>query len=334
MKQVLKIIRNILIVLIVLLIAFGIFVYSSPTFMVWYLRDAFSGEVSRPDDFSTYAEQVTIEQDIRYPSDIKEKNEFDLYVPVNQSEKLPVIFWAHGGAFVAGDKEGTIPWGSMITSNGYAFVSINYQPAPESNYPNQVQQVYDAIEYVLSNAEDYPMLDTESLFFGGDSAGAQIMSQYLALQTNPSLAAEMQIEQSLDPAAIRGAILFCGPYDLNSFIDTQSGLAGFFVNQIGWAFFGERNWQENPVTLQASTVLHVTENYPPSFITDGNSGSFEGNAKTLEAALQAKGVETTSIFYPLSHGEIPHEFQFDFDNHETEAMEIYEATLDFLAQYR
>jgi len=45
--------------------------------------------------------------------------------------------------------------------------------------------------------EKYPELDLNHIFLCGDSAGAQIASQYTAVITNSQLAKEMNIKPSL-----------------------------------------------------------------------------------------------------------------------------------------
>src|SRR5699024_699426 len=52
--------------------------------------------------------------------DILTPNELD------QDNKLPVIFWMHGGGFIAGDKQYKNPLLSKIAEQGYIVVNINY----------------------------------------------------------------------------------------------------------------------------------------------------------------------------------------------------------------
>lgn len=81
---------------------------------------------------------------------------------------------------------------------------------------------------------------------------------------------------------------------------------------MGWAYFGVRNWSNTAQAMQASTVNHVTPDYPPTFITDGNVGSFEGDAQKLEAKLKENGVYVDPLYYPIEHRKLNHEYQFDF----------------------
>jgi acetyl esterase/lipase len=82
--------------------------------------------------------------------------------------------------------------------------------------------------------------------------------------------------------------------------------------------------------VQASTVEHVTPGYPPTFITDGNTGSFEGDARKLEAKLKENGVYVVSLYYPVEHAKLNHEYQLDYSI--PESIECYNRTLALLRQ--
>ncbi|MFV0414592.1 MAG: alpha/beta hydrolase, partial [Oscillospiraceae bacterium] len=243
---------------------------------------------------------------------------------------LPTLFWVHGGAFLAGDKGGLKPFALQLVPEGYTVISLNYALAPETHYPAAVVQVGEAYEYVRSHPAEFPTVDIDNLAFGGDSAGAQIASQFVALQTNPALAKEMQTQAVVPAGAIKATLLYCGPYQMDSFKNADSALARFFVQQVGWAYFGEKGWMEAEGANQVSTYHYVTAAYPPSFITDGNWGSFEGQGKALVQKLEGLGVPVDSLFYPAEAGQVPHEYQFNYENYADKAEECFAKTLAFL----
>ena len=47
----------------------------------------------------------------------------------------------------------------------------------------------------------------------------------------------------------------------------------------------------------ASIYKHVTKDYPPTFITDGNTASFEEQGKALASTLQNKGIPVDTLFF-------------------------------------
>lgn len=181
-----------------------------------------------------------------------------------------------------------------------------------------------------ANPQRFPTVDLHRLIIGGDSAGAQLASQFVAMETDAELAKSMQFPAIIREKDIVAAILYCGPYDLPSLYDSEGWFGRFFVRQVGWAYFGIRDWRDTPQAMQASTVEHVTPSYPPTFITDGNTGSFEGDARKLEARLKENGVYVDSLYYPVEHRKLNHEYQFDFST--PESIECYNRTLAFLAK--
>jgi acetyl esterase/lipase len=148
------------------------------------------------------------------------------------------------------------------------------------------------------------------------------------MHSNPELARTMGIEAVVPPGDLIGAILYCGPYDLKRLYDGPSWFGRFFVRQMGWAYFGVKDWRDIPQASQAATVSHVTSDFPPTFITDGNSGSFEDDAKTLEAKIRESGVYVESLYYSPDQAKLPHEYQFDFSR--PEAVECLNRTVAFL----
>ncbi|MGG4106033.1 hypothetical protein AAXB25_19200 [Paenibacillus lautus] len=156
-------------------------------------------------------------------------------------------------------------------------------------------------------------------------------SQIIAIQTNADLAQRTGIEQVVPEDTIQAALLYCGPYNVKQLASVTGRFEKFFLNQLGWAYVGTRNWKDRGEAEEASTTNHVTSDYPPIFITDGNTGSFEQHGKELEARLQEANVPVKSLFYPLSYGEVQHEYQFQLNT--KEAMECFEMTLTFLEEH-
>ena len=295
-------------------------------FIHWVRRQPDPGPTA-PSDYSEYEGLVAVQRDLVYPSAYK-SNTLDLYYPKDGREQLPTIFWIHGGSFIAGDKSGTAYWCTVMASKGYTVVSMNYEVAPEAKYPAPLRQMAEVYRYLTTVVDHYPTLDVQRLIVGGDSAGAQIASQFLAIQTNPELARLSGLQQTIPPQALKAALLYCGPYNVKQLANAK-GMAKFFMNMLGWSYLGVRHWQDSSIAQQASTVNYVTRDYPPAFITDGNTSSFEKHGIELAERLKALGVPVSTLFFPLSEGVVNHEYQFHMD--QDEAQHCLELTLTFLA---
>ncbi len=316
--------------LFLLLSGFAIF---SPKPAVWLVQKLFEGGmIVRPDHFEELLAQTRSIQDIDYGSQFP-NGTLDIIFPKENAEEAPVIFWIHGGAFVAGHKSDITEYAVQLAANGYVVVNMNYALAPEEHYPVPLYQVSEAYQFIQANAEAFE-INLDNVYFAGDSAGAQIAAQYVNIQTDMLYAEQMNMEPAVDAETIKGALLFCGPFNLQRLSQIESGrIVQFMMDRVGWAYMGSRNWKELPETQLASVAEHVTENFPASFITDGNTGSFEAHGKELAEILDSKGVLVESVFFEKEvWGELGHNYQFLMN---TEASQFsFEKLLDFLDETR
>ena len=257
------------------------------------------------------------------------QNNYDIYYPKNSDKAVPVLIWVHGGGYVSGDKAGVKEFATKVAADTHvAVVSMNYEPAPASQYPNQVTQVDELVQQLKKDKDK--RLDLSNVLFGGDSAGAQIALQYVTIQTNEEYAKEMNIKQSMAPETIKGTISYCGPVDLQQTAKQQSDnrFMRFFVKTVAWSLLGQKDWKTDDRLFQASLVDHVTKNFPPTFITDGNAYSFQEQGIVLENKLKELQVPVEGLFYKDEKKEISHEYQFDYSL--PESKECYEQTVTFI----
>ncbi len=241
------------------------------------------------------------------------KNNYDIYSPKDSEAPLPTLIWVHGGGYVSGDKVGVKEFATKLASDAHiAVVAMNYEPAPSSQYPNQVVQVNELVQQLKK--ENNQKLDLSKLIFGGDSAGAQIALQYVTIQTNQQYAKEMKMNQIIDPSAIKGAISYCGPVDLQQTAKQQSSdrLMHFFVKTVAWSLIGTKDWQTDERLYQASLVDQVSKDFPPTYITDGNAYSFQDQGIAFANKLKELDVPVDELFYKDQKKEISHEYQFNY----------------------
>ncbi len=298
------------------------------------IRHMFGSEVQLTDsvNYQNAKKNVIQIKDRYYASHLKD-NTFDVYVPINSKEPLPVLLWIHGGGFVAGDKKGTEEFATRLSSDAHiAIVSMNYETAPESAYPNQLHQVSELVNSLKKNP--LKELNLSKMMVGGDSAGSQIALQYVATQTNDSYRKMIGLSQDLEKDELKGTISYCGPVNLKQMADVQSSnqFMKFFVKTVAWSEIGTRNWKNSPKLEEISLVSHLTPDFPPTYITDGNSFSFQDQGIAFEKKLQELKIPVRGLFYKESKKEISHEYQFDYSLQESK--ECYQQTLDFVNDYK
>ncbi|MGA2074362.1 MAG: alpha/beta hydrolase [Terriglobia bacterium] len=214
------------VVALAVLLAVGLIVALSvsPRSFAWLLRKDFAAvgvNQVTPPIYYELRQKVRAEKDIEYPSQFK-SNRLDVFIPKNATGPAATLFWVHGGGFVAGDKADIAILMTMIAARGYVVVSINYELAPETHYPSPIVQLGEAYRFLESNRHRFPTVDLHRLVIGGDSAGAQIASQFIAMQINAELARSMQLLAVLPKEDIVGAILYSGLYDLRGLYDCEN----------------------------------------------------------------------------------------------------------------
>ena len=205
-----------------------------------------------------------------------EDNLLDVYVPEGTNAPLPTIVSIHGGGYVYGTKEIYRRYGMDMAKRGFAFVNFNYRRAPKWRFPTPLADTNAVLEWVIQNARQYH-LDPDKIILLGDSAGAQMTSQYAAMHTNPDYASQFGL--TMAKAKIRVIGLFCGLYDLK-----EMGAAprrGMHKDYFGKLPKDDPRFQ----ALEA-----ITENYPPAFITTGTMDVLRDNAQPMHAFLESKGV--------------------------------------------
>ena len=238
------------------------------------------------------------------------KAQLDVFWPDGMSTALPTIVWTHGGAWISGSKSNNTAYYQLLASHGYTVVGLNYAYGPETKYPGAVFEINDALAFLVAHAAEYN-IDPNNLFLAGDSAGGQLTSQIAALTTNPAYASEMSFTPALASNQIRGLILNCGVYDLNTFFGGK-GIVGWGDGVTIWAYTGQQLSESNNAMKQMSTINYVTADFPPTYITGGNADPLtKGNSKPFAAKLESLGVDVTTLFWPADYTPpLPHEYQF------------------------
>ncbi len=333
-KKILRFILGIISLLITIFIFIMLAFTFSPIPGAMIVRHMFDSKVKITDKktFDKVQGTVDISYDHQYKSLFKD-NSYDLYLPKNIDHKIPVLVWIHGGGFIGGDKSTLKEFATKLASDAQiAVLSMNYQRAPESKYPNQVLQVGELISSLQKNKST--VIDLSHVMFGGDSAGAQIALEYVLTQTNDIHRNSLNIPHLLNKDNIRGTLSYCGPLNLKQMVNdkSRSGFMKFFVQTVAWSELGIKHWESSPRLEESSLVSQLTKDFPPTYITDGNSYSFEEQGMAFEKRLNQFEVPVQTLFFNHSTKKISHEYQFDYSK--KEARQCYSQTLSFIEKYK
>ena len=201
----------------------------------------------------------------------------DVYYPEGTTDRLPTIVSIHGGSYVYGSKEIYRRYGMDMAKRGFAFVNFNYRLAPKWKFPTPLYDTNAVMEWVCRNAARYH-LDPSRIILVGDSAGAQLASQYAAIATNPRYAEKFPIK--VPGITIRALGLNCGMYDAAE--RGKSPRKGIALDYFG------KNFPDDDPRLQV--LQAITDRYPPAYITTACHDFLRECAQPMHDYLTTKGI--------------------------------------------
>ena len=204
-------------------------------------------------------------------------NLLDVYYPDGTTDKLPTVVSIHGGGYVYGSKEIYRRYGMDIAKRGFAFVNFNYRLAPKWKFPAPLADTNAVLRWVHANAKRY-YLDPERIILVGDSAGAQLASQYAAIHTNPEYASLFGLKR--DKVTIKCLGLNCGVYDMGK--RGAEKRKGLVLDYLG------KDIPTNDPRLDVFGA--VTKAYPPAYITTAYNDHLRDDAEPMFRFLTGKGI--------------------------------------------
>lgn len=233
---------------------------------VYSRRDEWAENDRIRDDGLTPPEGVTKIVDITYTASFTDKeavwHTLDIYYPAEKADNYPVIVSVHGGGWFYGTKELYQPYCMHLASLGFAVVNFNYRRSPEYRYPAAFLDVCGVMDFVYKNSNKYH-LDLSKLFMVGDSAGAQLASQYCIYATSEAyrklfsqITTSLQHDMSGYTNPIpKGVALNCGIYHMCDILD-QDITKWYLPNT------------DDPLLLQSFTNIleYLNGNFPPTYL--------------------------------------------------------------------
>lgn len=264
------------------------------------------------------------------------------------TKNAPIVLFIHGGGLTWGTradmKKEQI---EFYTENGYNVFTIDYRLAPEVKIPNIINDIRDAVDWVLQDGHKQLDYDPTRVVVVGSSAGG-----YLALNTGvfenrpkaiisfygygdilgkwylePSkhFMKQPKVPEKLVKQLIRSEPISSAPIEERYAIYLHSRQQG--------------NWHKyvtglDPIVyrehlLSFCPIEHIDEYYPPTLLIHGDQDEdvpYEESVQMHEA-LKAKGVSTELVTIPRGK----HTFDYDFNTPDTQF--AFEKVLAFLKKY-
>ncbi len=293
------------------------------------VRTKWSNNDKKRDKSNTIPDNLTIHKDITYAPSSSDKESFfhltDIYRPTVSNGLLPVIVNVHGGGWFYGDKEVYRFYSMHLAAKGFIVVNFNYRLAPEHKYPAAIADVCLLMDFIRQNHETYGM-DLDCLFMVGDSAGAQLTTQYNILATNrdyrelctkasifcPDLLAGVSKDStdSFKMAALlsrlpipKAVALNYGVYDMNR-IKKDSNCKWYLPKHmeplLGETFF--------------HMLDYMTSDFPPAYLMLSVNDVLKVHTATMKAKLEELGIPFRYKEFGEGHPEEGHVFHLNLQS--------------------
>lgn len=218
---------------------------------------------------------------VPYVENGHERQVLDIYTPEKAvEERLPVMFWIHGGGWQTGDKSDVALKPKVLTERGFVFVSTNYRLLPDVEMGVLIRDVAKSLGWVYKHVAEYDG-DPTRIFVGGHSAGAQLAAliciddRYLK-------------EEGVSFEVLKGCVPVDGDtYDIPKIIMTAEFLQTLYGGKM-FTFGHRQKFGNDPEKhVDFSAVTHVAKNkgIPPFLLL-----YFSGNPDTRAQALRLEAV--------------------------------------------
>lgn len=287
-----------------------------------------------------YANQ-SIQQNLIVQTDLhyaKQNNSqrLDIVYPEKLAQnKIPIVFLVHGGGWVAGNKESMLPYAKLIANQGFLVVNIEYTLVPQAAYPQQVLELNQAVHYIMQKHMQLP-IDPTRIFFSGDSAGANIISSYVAALNAPKMAQQLNLSPSISSNDIKGLILHSGVYDLNTLYHS-SAKAGKIVALGAQNVIAKYSGHNHPTDAQLdlmSAYPWLNAKFPPIYISATEADLLtQTQTEPFIKKLNQLGVPVYSRVYKKDYAEkINHDFNFNLRF--KASRDVFNESILFLNQHR
>jgi acetyl esterase/lipase len=251
-----------------------------------------------------YTESI-VYKDIAYGK--KSRQRLDILVPtsIQKGEKLPVVVFFHGGAWMRGSREDLLysHFARSFTQNSFIFVNVDYRVYPEVRFPGFFNDPKHAIEWVHEHISNYGG-NPHHLILMGHSAGAHLV-------------ALLTVQDDLLPPVIfsdiKKVVLLSGPYHLPAYRGyLQTEFRGIVEKVFLHLFGGEENLPE------ISPVNRIEKTHIQYLIAVGEKDRVTPPAQSqlLYQKLREKGNKAELIVLPnTGHAGTVFHLNSEFDQY-------------------
>lgn len=242
--------------------------------------------------------------DVYYHEDHHPMHQLDYYYPkVKEKEKLPVIFYIHGGAWVAFDKDRNRSYGEYLAAYGYCVVNISYRLLPKTDLKGQLEDVKDALTYCMLHP--IAQMDVNQLILMGDSAGAHLASTFYCIMKQKQSQDLYQIY--VEDYQVKALLLQNMVSDLSVFSSSDR-----YIMKLLMRLLFQTSWKTSPYLHQASFLELAKDDLkhvPVFLITSEQDQLYPQSVKMMEYLHKHKWCYDSKIWKKEDREGLGHVFQ-------------------------
>ncbi len=236
---------------------------------------------------------VKVLKDLEYGQASGRAMLLDLYLPEKADKPLPLIIWIHGGAWLAGSKDGPSP-ALRFTANDYAVAQVGYRLSQEAKFPAQIHDCKAAVRWLRANAAKYN-LDSNKFAAWGGSAGGHLVA---LLGTSGGVAElEGSVNNLKESSRVQAVVDWFGPTDFLHIGDAESDIRHNSPDSPESKLIGGAILENKDKAAKASPITYVSKDAPPFLIMHGDRDRTVpfNQSERLYAALKKAGLDATFI---------------------------------------
>ncbi|BDZ47680.1 alpha/beta hydrolase [Naasia aerilata] len=226
---------------------------------------------------------MAVQSDLVYETVDGENLALDAYLPARPvATPTPAIVVVHGGSFTSGDKAGldAAPLAALLAQAGYAAFSIDYRLLPEHPFPDALEDLQAAVEWLRAPDQATRFgIDPARIGAFGGSAGAILVAE-------AGTAGEGPLDQG---SRFKAVVELSGIMDL-----TPAGLTPDLEAadyRLGLAYLDCTDPDDCPASEAASPLANVDPTDPPFYLAHSVDEELpEQSTVAFADALTAAGV--------------------------------------------
>ena len=220
-----------------------------------------------------------------------------VYRSNDQQNKLPALYWIHGGGYVMGDIDyDDRLMMQMVKRIGCVAASVDYRLAPEHPFPTPVEDCYTGLKWLFTHADELGV-EPSRIAIGGPSGGGGLTAGL-----------GLMVRDRKEVPVVYQFLIYPMIDDRNatpaSYAITDPRVWNRESNRLGWkAYLGRDGGGAGVSPYAAAARATDLTNLPPTYISVGALDLFvDENIEYAQRLIQA-GVPTELHVYPRAfHG--------------------------------